>query len=233
MLTQKVLLIIIWIFLFACSNSSAPEFDSHIRGIVLNNQSDPVKDALIEINFHTILLPASVEKTATSPITSFRFAIAKAGHIRFGIKKRNSDNLVKLLIDDSLQAGYYTVTWDGKNSDGKYVISDVYRTFREEEGQLKGEKEFVYLRDYSKEDTISTLEYFAITDAKGEFEIPQDNLPFGYQFNATDDSGNFIGRNEITWEIKIWALHNAYQLTVLDNVLIDSENGADIQLKFK
>ncbi len=233
MLTQKILLIIIWIFLFACSNSSAPEFNSHIRGIVRNTQGDPVKDALIEMNFHTILLPASVEKTAASPITSFKFSIANAGYIRFGIKKRNSDNLVKFLIDDSLQAGYYSVTWDGKNSDGKYVISDVYRAFLEVEGQLQVEKEIAYLREYSEDDTINTLEYFAMTNARGEFEISQEDLPFGYQFNATDDSGNFIGKNEITREIKIWALHHAYQLTVLDNVFVDSESGADIQLKFK
>ena len=52
------------------------------------------------------------------------FAASEMGTLNIGVYKNNS--LIRLLIDDRIQAGNYRLRWDLKDTDGNRVISRHY-----------------------------------------------------------------------------------------------------------
>ncbi|GAB4185818.1 MAG: hypothetical protein Kow00108_23260 [Calditrichia bacterium] len=221
------------LFCLNCSSSTGPdETQSSIRGKVLTPEGNPVSNAIIELSFNTLRVSKKASNFSEPTPLTIQYTVPRTGKVKLWISRQNSADTVITLVDEIKATGIYKVSWDGRNKDNKYVISGVY-IYHLEFGTAKKEKEVLYLREYSDNDTIGSLEYFARTNKNGEFVISQDQIPFGYQFLMTDDSGNELGTHKVTRQVTIWALHQDYSLVSVHNVNVDPEKGADVILQFQ
>jgi hypothetical protein len=218
---------------FSCSSSTGPdEKKSSIRGKVLTPEGNPVEDAIIDLSYNTHQVSTMANDFSQMATIIIRYAVPTEGKVKLWITRKNSADTVITLVDEFKAAGSYQVIWNGRNEDDKYVISAVYN-YHLEYGTIKQEKDVLYLRDYSNNDSIPSLEYFARTTNNGNFEITQDELPFGYQFLMTDAAGNVIETYGVTRQVTIWALHRDYSLVSVNNVSVDPEEGVEVTLQFQ
>ena len=67
-------------------------------------------------------------------ITQIRFGLPSVSHVRLQIMKIRGQ-IVRVLVDEEKPAGWYTVTWDGKNESGHDVASGIYLYVLESEGK--------------------------------------------------------------------------------------------------
>ena len=58
--------------------------------------------------------------------TTIQFATPQAAHILLEVRSSDGGSLVKALVNGQLQAGYYSVSWDGRNDVGEYVGNGSY-----------------------------------------------------------------------------------------------------------
>jgi hypothetical protein len=235
----SILILIFFILLLTdCGDITNPNSNNNsIRGLVTDASGKPVINAIIEISLKTNLItPLSnqsinILKPYQLPTITIRFQIPNESHVKLWITRINSDEILRNLIDQTLPPGYYAVTWDGKNQSEKRVVNGVY-TFHLEFTGFHSRRDIFLNGEYSNNDPISDLEYFAKTNNRGVFVIDQSNLPFGYRFLGTDDEGNLIGIFEVTRAVKVWALHKDYAIIFVDNVYVDEESGTDVIMKF-
>jgi hypothetical protein len=78
------------------------------------------------------------------PFTDIRFNIAKASPVTLRIFDA-SGRLVRILMDETLDAGAHAVAWDGKNGAGEAVGSGIY-FYRLRAGEFSATRELVRLR---------------------------------------------------------------------------------------
>jgi flagellar hook assembly protein FlgD len=57
--------------------------------------------------------------------TSIRYEIAEAGKVSLAVYDATG-RIVRTLVDESLVAGFYSATWDGRTSEGNPVPNGVY-----------------------------------------------------------------------------------------------------------
>jgi len=60
-----------------------------------------------------------------NPTTQIKFGLPTSTHVRLQIMNIRGQ-IVQVLVDDERPAGWYTVTWDGKNESGIDVASGIY-----------------------------------------------------------------------------------------------------------
>ena len=60
-----------------------------------------------------------------NPETQIQYAIPKNGQVTIAIYDILG-RLVRTLVDEDKPAGFYQVTWNGKNKDGKLVSNGIY-----------------------------------------------------------------------------------------------------------
>jgi flagellar hook assembly protein FlgD len=83
------------------------------------------------------LLTAPQENENTRPETSFSFGLNDDSNVLLYITNYNYE-LVIILVDEEMQAGYYNVSWDGKDYNGNQVVSGVYYYFLVTDGYAAG-----------------------------------------------------------------------------------------------
>jgi hypothetical protein len=77
-----------------------------------------------------------------NPSTRIRFQVAKAGPVK--IKVYNvAGQLVRTLVNDTRQPGYYEITWKGTNNNGNTIASGVYFCRMETPGYSRSMKVIV------------------------------------------------------------------------------------------
>jgi flagellar hook assembly protein FlgD len=74
-----------------------------------------------------------------NPETTIRFAIPKNGYVTLEVYTLLGE-LVRTLINENLNVGTYSVSWDGKNDAGVSISSGVYLYRIHSEGFLKTQK---------------------------------------------------------------------------------------------
>lgn len=92
------------------------------------------EDESIQLN-----LPAKLELDQNypnpfNPTTQIRFGLPNASQVQLRILNSRGQT-VKVLIDGEKSAGWYTVTWDSKDSDGRDVASGIYLYYLKVEGK--------------------------------------------------------------------------------------------------
>jgi hypothetical protein len=60
-----------------------------------------------------------------NPRTTLRFGIARAGPVRISVYD-TSGRLVRRLLDEPRDAGWFEIGWDGRSDGGRGVVSGVY-----------------------------------------------------------------------------------------------------------
>lgn len=60
-----------------------------------------------------------------TPTTQIKFGLPSTSHVRLQIMNVRGQT-VRVLVDEEKPAGWFTVTWDGKNESGREVASGIY-----------------------------------------------------------------------------------------------------------
>ncbi len=86
-----------------------------------------------------VAFSTSVYPNPFNPTTKIQYTMPKAGHLTLKVYNVKGE-LVKTLIDDSVEAGTNHVMWDGTNQNGAKVSSGVYFSEARTAGQVKVNK---------------------------------------------------------------------------------------------
>jgi flagellar hook assembly protein FlgD len=77
-------------------------------------------------------------------VTNIKFQIPNKSRVRLKVYDL-SGRLVKILVDNEMERGYYEVKWDGRNSFGEKVGEGIY-FYELQAGKLKTVKKTILLR---------------------------------------------------------------------------------------
>jgi hypothetical protein len=60
-----------------------------------------------------------------NPVTSIRYQLSKPGHVKLRVYSV-AGQLIGTLVDESQQPGFFQLSWDGRNREGRRIASGVY-----------------------------------------------------------------------------------------------------------
>lgn len=208
------------LFIFSCSDSTCPDQKIGIEGRVVDANGNPIADA-------RIMLTYNLEDILDRPTTVFSFNVPEDTEVKFWITQHNVADTLIVLLDSELTAGYHSVTWDSKDTNGIMVMSNFYDYHLKIDEETTTRK-YLLNQYYHNIGGVAVQGYEpnAITDDSGKFKIDLDNLPFSYsdnELNMCNEDGEFIGIKKVSREVNIWALHENYNYVLIDSVLIYEE----------
>ena len=232
----------------SCSRSTKPkeQKSSLMRGKVINASGKAISNAAIMLTYNFESIDSSTafkdhgsnvsakflpRLNRPNPYTHLSFTLPEACHVKLWVSNYYYEDTVKILVDESRPAGTITVSWDGKNEEGKLVVNGVYY-YNIACGDYSDKKAMILSFSYLGYSSPDSLEHHALTNNDGYFEISQDCLPFGVESVETDSMGAPIGTIVISREINIWALHNSYSPACVESVFVDSLSGAYVTIQF-
>ncbi|MAQ44026.1 MAG: hypothetical protein CMG25_06035 [Candidatus Marinimicrobia bacterium] len=228
-------LLFILLFIYSCSDDNSLdnqeqdiEPSSSIRGYVLDASDNPIANADVYITYD---MP---NYENGRPTTSIELALASNSFVRVWVEDECGDLIIEL-VEQQMEAGYHSMTWNASDTNGKKVLDGTYIvTFTADDFQqqmrlalfsIKGNYEGCDLEQYP-----AGCVTIATTNSDGYFEFPQDCLSFGYSFTMTDEHGNEIGDYTIPRTLRIFVESEAgNKLTDLFDVDID--NGAEVSIQ--
>jgi flagellar hook assembly protein FlgD len=110
---------------------------------------DQTKGGGTQLETSAVALPTtfSLLQNAPNPMAGFtaiNFAVAKPGNVSLKIYNI-SGQLVKTLVNEGKQPGYYNVRWDGKDESGQQAAAGVY-FYRIQANEFNNTKKLVVLR---------------------------------------------------------------------------------------
>jgi len=79
-----------------------------------------------------------------NPYTTIKFAMREKGHVSIKVYDL-SGRLVRTIVDEELDAGHYSIKWDGRNDRGRMVSSGVY-FYRMKTGSFERTRKMVLIR---------------------------------------------------------------------------------------
>ena len=100
---------------------------------------DPTLDTSGVEDTPAVAFKTSVYPNPFNPTTKIQYTMPKAGHLTLKIYNVKGE-LVKTLIDESVEAGQNHIMWDGTNQSGAKVSSGVYFSEARTAGQVKVNK---------------------------------------------------------------------------------------------
>ncbi len=216
-------------FILSCSSSSTgPSSDSSIRGEVVDDSGNPVEDAKILLSYYDESIGSGTSMARNKTI--IKFSLPMTSHTKLWVTRHGSQDSVKVLVDEFKNAGIYSVSWNGTNSEGEFVVCGVYDYHFQTENFYDTRSLVLLTLNYSQHGG-NDYEYFTKTDQNGYFQIDQNNLFFGFQFERFDETGSSLGIFEISRYIKIWAFDDD-SFVFVDSVFVDPDDGVNINLTF-
>ncbi|MGB7061165.1 MAG: carboxypeptidase-like regulatory domain-containing protein [Candidatus Zixiibacteriota bacterium] len=233
--------------LVGCSKSTKSQEDesSSIRGRVVDASGGGISNAAIMLTYNFQNAGSSpaaagdgnsprvqhlLRPNRPHPSTDIAFTLPEQCHVKLWITDYCRSDTVKVLIDEVMLGGSFTVNWDGKNEEGDLVLNGVYY-YCLHAGEWQAENSMVLSYSYSGYDSPQGLQSHAATGSDGYFEISQDCLPFGHESAKYDDQGNQIGIVVITREVGVWVLHDSYSTASEESVWVDSRTGAYVTIQ--
>lgn len=252
---------ILFVFIVGCEKATSPGIQSKIKGTVLDPSGNPIVDAKILVNFNidcdypigrtsgllkknfTIIdsidpgppiPPTSILGNYPNPFTSTTVIVLQIGSpctISVWIED-NFDNEVKTIFaDQSCQAGYSHVVWNGKNNDNDNIQNGLYKMLLSAEDEYYCDTLFVF-KDY-EDFTYDNITPLSTTNAAGHFTIYTHDLPLNYVGDYFDTEGCNPGDFSVTPYIDIWAFHPDYSPVHIDSVLVESGKDMNVSLTFE
>jgi hypothetical protein len=226
--------VLCFLIISSCSSTSEPEIDNSLSGIVIDHDNNPVSDALIEIEYrYNLALPKISGISKQVAYTNIKFSIPETDHVLLWISNYSVDDTIKVLKEDTLKAGYYSFIWDGIDSDQKLCVSNVY------EYHLKYQSEnstdyFMILNEYHSIDTSMALNFYALSNSKGTFTIPYNDLAISHdlEFTLIDDFGDLVGVTKLSPVINIWAIHTRHGKAASYNIELSKEGSNYIEIHY-
>ncbi len=227
---------IVWIILIisiiiSCTNTTEPKNDQKLVGTITNTNGIPVDNAKIILSYHS-------KSIDSRPTTLIAFEIPNTSNVKVWISHHNDIDTVKVLIDDDiLEAGVHTLIWDATNEQNKFIVSNIYDCHIQAQGYSR-KIVLPFLQDYytATGAEVENYESLDISNENGEFSINYKNLPLfsnNYSFELYNDEGVVVDTLKILNYVKIWALHQDFQPTFVDSVLLNENVTTEVSLKFQ
>ena len=222
--------IIIITLIFGCTSTTEPNEEQKLIGIVTNAENAPVENAKIILSYYT-------ESINYRPSTSIWFNLPNTSNVEVWISHHNDIDTVKLLNNNILEAGYHSITWDGTNEEGLFIVSNIYDCHIQADG-YSSKKVIAFLRNNYSATGNEVVNYESLdsSDKNGEFNINYEYLPLfsnDFTFEQYNDEGVVIDTLRILNYVKIWALHQDYLPTFVDSVLLNEHTTTESLLKFQ
>jgi hypothetical protein len=206
------------------SSPSAPELPRSIRGFVVDADGNAVADAGIAISLWPSV-PQAVKtgdaacRAAPKPTDASVEAIWITDYC---------DAIVRYLCEgDCPQEGI--MTWDGRNDQGLQVVDGVYHV-NVRPGDTPRIQDLLLVGDYEQAWTYATHEFSAHTGADGSFEIAQDCLPFGHEFDIINADGNITDTRGVSRWVHVISVDPANRSARQDSVFVDEQVGAEVMI---
>jgi hypothetical protein len=188
----------------ACKKCADPvdsnETEYSVYGIIRNSNGTPIKNALIQIQYEIPYGYIETKINIALVTYMFGFTLYKKDHVLLWVSDVCSCDTIMILANDSLQTGRYMIGWTGETKDSIQVINGFYY-FNLKTSDQDSVAKFLKNNGYSGYDDLNKLEYYAITDDSGSYEIPYAKLAINEQT---------LQNHEITNRIQLWALHSEY-----------------------
>ena len=224
-LTISILLLLI----FSCTDSTEPDENPKIIGNVTNSLGDPISNAKIMLTYYT-------ESIAARSLTTFSYILSDSSNIKIWITYHNLSDTVKVLIDEPIGPGNYSVQWDSTNRDGLIEVSNYY-DWHIKTGYYQIDDKLLLNLTYIDivGDDVNNYECFAITDDNGHYDFEIDKLPFSFSDNEIeieDENGVVIDTVRVSRTAKIWALHTDYNPVFIDSIYINENSITEGNLSF-
>ncbi len=219
---------------FYCSSGTEPQEQPVLKGIISDQQGDPVSGAMIEVEFYLADGGVYVPKAQQPLINSMiRFSIPEPGPVRVWITRYGETETVRVLMNEVAMAGNYMLIWDGKNEAGQRVINHIYQSHVLYNGEDTTNNIFV-THDYYGEVDPDSLEYYTLSDAAGNFTITAEKLACtqGVEIEVTDELGNKLGTVKLSREVRVWALHHAHGKIVSEKLIFKTDGPTNTQLHY-
>jgi|GEM_PF-5601076 len=208
--------------LSGCSDDPTEPVSGAITGQVLDGDGQPVAGAALLVEYEMPVFPAD------KPMTQVKFEIPKPGAARLWITESCSGETIRVLMDDTVDAGTHAVTWDGTDTAGLIVTSGVYIYHLEFDGEIITRDLVLFHGGYAAEADPDHYRHHAVSGADGRFRFVQDCLPFGHTSEGTDELGNPTGTFTISRRVNIYALHADRPTGQSGWVTVDETAGVDV-----
>ena len=220
---------VLFLLILSCTDSTEPDESANISGSVTNSLGEPISDVKIMLTYYT-------ESIATRSITTFSYSLTDSSHIKIWITYHNVSDTVKVLIDEPIGSGNYSVQWDSTNRDGLIEVSNYY-DWHIQTGYYQIDDKLLLNITYIDitGDDVNNYECFAITDDNGHYNFEIDKLPFSFSDNeieVKDEYGNIIDIVKVRRTVKIWALHTDYNPVFIDSVYVNENSITEGNLSF-
>jgi hypothetical protein len=223
-------LILIITIIFSCTNTTEPNEEQKIVGLITNSENAPIENAKIMLSYYT-------ESINFRPTTTIAFNIPNTSNVDVWISHHNDIDIVKVLYDDILEAGNHILTWDTTNDQNIFVVNNIYDCHIQAEGYSRIIV-LPFLHNYytATGNDVENYESLDTSNENGEFSIDYENLPLfsnDYTFELYDNEGVVVDTLKILNYVKIWALHQDFQPTFVDSVLLNENATTEASLKFQ
>ena len=209
-------------------DSTTPEPDASVRGLVVDGQGNPVAGAAILLCYDVYQNPDPIDKT----MMVISFSLAGESMVRLWISEPCRGRTVRLLADGFMVAGRHQVRWDGRDTEGLRQVSGLYVLNLEADGVAATREIFLDGKTYAQYLTPEGLARFAETRADGSFRFNQDCLALGRDAEGTGEDGSALSF-AISRRATLWAVHEKFGAACTAGpVTIDQENGASVVIAF-
>jgi len=159
-----------------------------------------------------------------SPTTQIKYSLPNPTWMRLEIFSWPCNKFIKTLIDDSLNAGTYSITWDGTNEDSLIVTNGfyVYRlTTLEKVTEYKIVLHMTNPTYFNRENCVPA----AFTNSEGKFSINNNELPpVGFSLPLTDAYGNEVGAAVVSDTFNIMLIKEGYEIKMEPFLMNMNEN---------
>jgi hypothetical protein len=193
MKTKHLLLIasISFLLLSCKSDPTDPVKADSVTGVVKDVNGNPVAGAFLNFSFKLTSPTSALQKrdeVLVPPSTTIRFEIPGRRRVKLLIENYVHQP-IKVLVDDTLNAGTYSNAWNGTNSEGKVVYSDCYFYKLWLDDSLTTGKMLLIADQHLMGNPLA----YALTDNVGRFSIPLSRIPVSETFTLRNASGTIIG----------------------------------------
>jgi len=224
-LTRILLVIAMLVLIGACNDATPPDQPQNdITGLVVDTLGQPVAGATVVLQLAT---DPPMYESPDKPQTWIEWSVPEPCEVTAWISSYCDGDVLRLLVDGMMPAGVHAVTWDGLNDAGLVVPDGIYRYHLvTDAGESTGAFALLHY-GYLSLDAEAVLAPQATTDAQGRFRLDQTCLPFGFAFDAVDDSGDPISTITITRTVHVWAFSGDAHGTSA-SVTVTPDTGADV-----
>ncbi|MDA3839003.1 MAG: hypothetical protein PF574_08485 [Candidatus Delongbacteria bacterium] len=211
-----LLSLVMLVMVIACSDDPVSSDSTNLR--VLDSLGNPVAGAKIVVSYYREVFDETgvikiIDPEEKDSALTINFSVASTSPVELEIQNYYTKEKTVLLISGTMLAGYHTITWSGKNSNGKYVFNDVYDCVLDLNGQILTKQSLVtydYLGALESE-----IEYIANTKSDGSFYFNAAGLIKDYEGEYVDDDVSAYVR--FANYVKLWIVKDGYENACIDS----------------